>query len=180
MKQKLLELMPELDWIEDGDLRTKTLAVWQDAMERGGWHPNDLATIPFTLLIDPCPADFLEHTRGVTRCAVALGDQLVETYGDRLPIHRDVLVSGGLLHDIGKLLEYERRDGKVVKSHFGALVRHPFSGVGLAMEHGLPAEVVHVIAMHAKEGNLGQRSIEGILIHHADFSNFEPLKLRFA
>ena len=33
-----------------------------------------------------------------------------------------------------------------------------------------------MIAYHSKEGDLGKRTVEAIIIHHADFVNFEPLK----
>ena len=31
-----------------------------------------------------------------------------------------------------------------------------------------------MIATHAKEGNLGKRSVESHIAHHADFMTFEP------
>ena len=77
---------------------------------------------------------------------------------------------------MGKLLEYEKKDGKVVKSRRGKWLRHPFSGVGLGFKRGMPEEVLHMIAMHAKEGNLSPRMPAGVLVHHADFMNFEPFK----
>jgi hypothetical protein len=55
-------------------------------------------------------------------------------------------------------------------------VRHPFSGVGLAMRFDLPHEVLHMIATHAGEGHLGKRTVESIIVHHADFLSYEPFK----
>ena len=54
--------------------------------------------------------------------------------------------------DVGKLLEFEIVDGEPRKSEYGKHIRHPFSGVGLAFKHGLPSEIMHVIATHSKEG----------------------------
>jgi hypothetical protein len=31
-----------------------------------------------------------------------------------------------------------------------------------------------MIATHAKEGNLGKRTVESLIVHHADFMSFEP------
>ena len=42
------------------------------------------------------------------------------------------LLSGAILIDVGKLLEYEKTEGKLVQGRDGQLVRHPFSGVALA------------------------------------------------
>jgi hypothetical protein len=96
--------------------------------------------------------------------------------GDALPIDMDILVAGAILIDVGKLLEYEIVGGKAVQSQRGKFVRHPFSGVGLAMECGLPDSVCHIIAAHAGEGDLVKRSVEATIVHHADFMSFLPFK----
>ena len=44
------------------------------------------------------------------------------------------------------------------------------------MAAGLPAEVLHIIAMHAGEGNLGKRIAEAVIVHHCDFIHFESVK----
>jgi putative nucleotidyltransferase with HDIG domain len=85
-------------------------------------------------------------------------------------------VAGGLLHDIGKLLEYRRQGERTIKSRRGELLRHPFSGAALAFKHGLPDEVIHIIALHAREGEGSERSVEAIIVTHADFVNYESLK----
>lgn len=177
MEEKISELLPELAEIEDGALRDKVVAAYEAALERGGWQPEDMARIPFTLLIEPCPATYLEHTRVVTRCAVAVAAAMAETYGPRLNIDRDHLVAAALLHDVGKLLEYREEGGGFVKSELGRMLRHPFSGAALCYEFGLPAAVVHVVATHAREGEGARATLEAIIIHHADFMNFEPFKL---
>jgi putative nucleotidyltransferase with HDIG domain len=170
------QVFPEADLIAEDALKQQVKAVLKDAIELGGWRPEDLETIPFTLLIPDCPVNLIHHTRAVTRTAVAIADNLKEQYGDRVAINMDILVAGSLLHDVGKFLEYARKDGGVVKSEIGNLLRHPFSGQALAYKHGLPFEVLHMIAYHSKEGDLGKRTVEAIIIHHADFVNFEPLK----
>ena len=88
-----------------------------------------------------------------------------------------LVVAGAILHDIGKLLEYETRDdGMTVQTLYGKLMRHPFSGAALAHEFGLPVEVQHMIAAHAGEGDKVKRTPEGTLINKADFMNFETLR----
>jgi len=56
------------------------------------------------------------------------------------------------------------------------LVRHPFSGIAIADRFGLPPEVQHIIGTHSKEGDLGKRTVESIIVHHADFVSFEPFQ----
>jgi putative nucleotidyltransferase with HDIG domain len=177
MRQRLLELMPEFMLIQDEELRDKTIRVWEAAMERGGWTPDALTQMPFTLLINPCPASYIEHIRAVTLTAYRAAELFGEIYGERVPLEMDYLVSGGLLHDIGKLLEYEPGDnGMTVQTDYGRLMRHPFSGAALAHEFGLPMEIQHMIAAHAGEGDKVKRSPEATLINKADFMSFETLR----
>jgi len=178
MEEKIKELLPEINEIKDAGLRGKVAAVIQAALERGGWQPADMTRIPFTLLIDPCPASYAEHVRGVTRSALGIARAMAETYGDRLKINLDTLVAGALLHDVGKLVEYHNVDGKTVKSKTGKMLRHPFSGAALCYEFGLPDEVTHCVAVHAHEGDGARATAEAIIINHADFANFEPFKLK--
>jgi len=176
MEEALKKLIPELDLIADGELKDKVLAVWKEALELGGWQPDDLKTIPFTLLIPDCPIGFLDHVRAVTRTAVEAAGVMEKIYGNAIAINRDYLVAGALLHDIGKLLEYRRQDETTVKSRRGELLRHPFTGAALTFKHDLPDEVTHMVALHAREGEGARRSVEAIIITHADFLNYESLK----
>ena len=169
------KIFPLIDRISNSSLLARTVACWEEATKRGGWTKDDLNKIPFTLL----PADYrpsiVEHTNGVAEAAVAMAEVIKRTYGDKAPIDMDILISGGVLHDVGKVLEYSSVNGKFIKSELGKMVRHPVSGAGLAAEMGLPAEVQHIIASHSFEGDKTPRTIEAILVHHADFANFEAL-----
>jgi putative nucleotidyltransferase with HDIG domain len=175
MREKLLKLIPEFGQIKDQELKEKTIRVWEKALKTRNMTPEDMLRMPFTLLIDPCPANFVEHTRGVVNVSVNAAKALKEVYQDKMTINMDYLLSGALLHDVGKILEYIEKDGKFVKSKEGKFLRHPFSGVGLAFDVGIPDEIMHMIAVHAGEGDGKWRSTEAIIIHHADFTNFEPL-----
>ena len=176
MKTKIKKIFPELDLIKDKKLRQKTIDVWIEAIEIGGWKITDLERIPFTLLIPDCPVNIIEHTRSVTQIAIEAAKKLLQFNGDAYEIDMDILISGGLLHDVGKIVEYVDEPDGIRKSEMGKLLRHPFSGAGLAMRHDLPDKVVHMIAVHAKEGDGGYRCPEAVVVHHADFMNFEPLK----
>jgi hypothetical protein len=178
MSESFDSLIPEVLEIEDGELRRKVEAVWKEAMGHRDWSPADIREIPFTLLVDAVPVSFLEHVRTVCKLCIAAADILVESYGDRVRIHRDHLIAGALLADVGKLLEFEKKDGKIVKSRSGQLLRHPFSGVGLSYRHDLPEEVMHIIAVHSKEGDHVKRTTEALIFHHADFTDFDIFKYR--
>jgi putative nucleotidyltransferase with HDIG domain len=177
MKQELFELLPELGEISDSELQEKTIKVWLEAMKGGNWKIEDLHLIPFTLLIENTSVNLIEHTRAVTMCCTEIAAALEEMYEGRVAINKDYLLAGALLHDVGKLLEYKKEKDKIVKSKEGELLRHPISGAALAFSLGLPQEVLHVIAAHSKEGDGARRSVEAVIVNHADFLNFDIFKL---
>ncbi|HEU5450472.1 MAG TPA: HD domain-containing protein [Terriglobales bacterium] len=170
------ELWPELEWIQDGDLRVKVEQTWKRALGLSPLTAEDLDRIPFTLLVPNCPVSFMEHKRCVVHIARRAAEAMREFMGGALAIDLDVVIAGAILADVGKLLEYEKAEGKARQSRRGELLRHPFTGVALAMECGVPDEVCHVIAAHAAEGNLVKRSAEAWIVHHADFMAFDPIK----
>jgi putative nucleotidyltransferase with HDIG domain len=170
------KIFPEMEWIKDADLREKVEKVWQDAFEIGGWEDSDLDTIPFTLLVPDTDINLFDHTRIVTHLCRQIAQPLKNM--QKLDIDEDLLIAGALLHDVGKLLEYEKKDGKVVVARSGRLLRHPLSGMGLTVKWGLPEEVSHTIAVHSREGERSPRSVEATVIHHADFIMFHSFKSR--
>ncbi|MCX5801509.1 MAG: HD domain-containing protein [Candidatus Eisenbacteria bacterium] len=178
VKEEMRRLLPECEEISDVKLRAATLKAWVLGLERGGWKPSDIDFLPFTLLIPECDVSLLAHTRAVTKAAIKLGDVVAEFFSESLSINKDVLISGALVHDVGKLLEFQKKQGFFVKSPTGALLRHPFSGVFLAERAGLPPEVIHIVAVHAHEGDGGYRSAEAIIVNHCDFALFESLKAK--
>jgi putative nucleotidyltransferase with HDIG domain len=180
MKKEVLELWPELDWIKDEGLREKTAKTWEIALERSVLTADDLNKIPFTLLCGPnLKVTFMDHKRSVVHIAHDAGNKMNDMYHGELPVNMDVLISGAILADVGKLLEYVLdANGKAVQGTYGKYLRHPFSGVSLAEECGVPAEVCHIIATHAGEGNLVKRTTEAFVVHHADFMTFEPFRER--
>jgi putative nucleotidyltransferase with HDIG domain len=164
MNRKYIEkIFPEINEIGDKQLRHGVVKAWLLAMKRGGWRKID--DVPFTLLTKT-KRTLIQHTRTVTKMAMAVASA-------RQDLNRDILIAAGLLHDVGKLLEYSRKRKAIVKSKFGRLVRHPVSGYGLVLEVGLPLDVAHIIAAHSKEGEGVARSREAVVIHHCDFIDFD-------
>lgn len=169
----------ELAWIEDEKIKTTTAKTWELALKKSVMTPDDLNTIPFTLLVPDLKVSFMAHKRAVVHVARDAGKQSVKFFGSDLPVNMDVLIAGAILADVGKLLEYEKdAKGNSVQGNYGKYLRHPFSGVSLAEQCGVPPEVCHIIATHAKEGDLIQRTTEAYLVHHADFMTFLPFKDR--
>ena len=178
--ENVYELWPELNWIKDEELREKTAKTWELALEKSVLSGDDLQRIPFTLLCGPdLKVSFMDHKRAVVHIAYEAGKKVQEFFGDELPVNMDVLVSGAILADVGKLLEYVLdENGNAVQGSYGKYLRHPFSGVSLAETCGVPPEVCHIIATHAGEGDMVKRTTEAYLVHHADFMTFLPFKER--
>lgn len=178
MRQEVERLWPELEWIGDDTLRQQVTETWVRALERSQLVPEDLERIPFTLLVPDCPATFMEHKRCVVHIALRGAEAMIEFMGTSLAIDLDTVIAGAILADVGKLLEYEWDGDEVRQSARGRALRHPFTGVALALECGVPDAVCHIIAAHAGEGELVKRSAEAIIVHHADFMAYLPFKNR--
>ncbi len=176
MKKEIKDLWPELEWILDEDLREKVAKTWELALDRSVLSIEDLKTIPFTLLVKDLSVSFMAHKRSVVHICREAGLKMKEFFGKDLPVDMDVLISGAILADVGKLLEYELKDGKVVQGMYGKYLRHPFSGVSIAEKCGVPPAVCHIIAAHAGEGDKIKRSTEAYIVHHIDFMTFLPFK----
>lgn len=157
----------ELSWIQDETIRKKVINVWKTAAERGKWE--SIYDAPFTLLIEDS-GRLTDHTKRITNLAKAVYDLRNEN------INLDFLIAGALLHDVGKLLEYEKKGGKYVKGEYGNRFRHPVSGSLLAKELGLPEEIVLIIYAHSHEGDKLKRSPEAVIVNHCDFIDFEIKK----
>ena len=176
MTEQVLKIWPEINWIKDEEIREKTLKAWVWAIENSVLTTEDLETIPFSLLIKDCNVSFMNHKRTCVHLAVDIAKRMKGNFGDEIEIDMDTLVAGAILIDIGKLLEYEMVGGKLTTSNYGKIVRHPFSGLAIAARFDLSPEIQHIIGTHSKEGDLGKRTVESIIIHHADFVSFEPFK----
>lgn len=171
----------QLARIEKPEIVDKVVDTWVLACELGNWKRiEDLKKIPFTLLTDTHGINFIEHAIAVTEGAYHLAKAQKVGYKS-MPYYVDFdrLVAGGLLHDVGKLLEIEPDgEGGYMKSHNGKCTRHPISGAILAAKMGFDEETINTIACHAKEGEGRPQVIETILIHQADFATFNPLVMK--
>jgi putative nucleotidyltransferase with HDIG domain len=177
MKESVKILWPEIEWIKNESLKEKVTECWSYAIENSVLTLEDLQTIPFSLLIKDCKISFMKHKRTVVHLAVEMARIMKQNFGDQIQINMDYLIAGAILIDVGKLIEYEKINGQLCTSKKGELIRHPFSGQAIAARFGIPYEIQHIIATHSKEGDLGKRTVESIIVHHADFVSFEPFKM---
>lgn len=168
----------QLSSIGSTTTRDMTVATWVEAARLGGWQSvSDLKAMPFTLLTKTHGISLVDHTIAVTEGALALARAQTKAYA-HMPYNVDMdrLTAGGLLHDVGKLVEIEKDEkGGFRKSRKGMYARHPISGAIIAARCGVSDDIVNTIACHAKEGDGAPKVLETVLIHQADFATFDPL-----
>ena len=174
LRQGVRESLPELGDIQDADLRDKVvealaLGLSETEFERlEDMRPSGNYNTP--AMLRGTQAD---HFRGVARMAVALADGIEAVMGP-IGIDRDVLIAGGLCHDMGKAYEFSPRNLERWQANPGAAgfpsVRHPGYSVHLALTVGLPEAVVHIVGAHSMhaEGQFVQPSLENVIIQYAD------------
>ncbi len=105
----------------------------------------------------------VEHTYNVTVLALDIAKHL-KRYKK---IDLDVLIAGSLLHDLGKLFEFQRVGDEL--QHSGMSLEHDRLWGAELYARGFPEEVVHIVLSHrGKEGASEPKTIEALIVHHAD------------
>ncbi|MCX7780099.1 MAG: HD domain-containing protein [Negativicutes bacterium] len=179
MRKAILELLPEINWIQNLQLCEAVVDSYVDALTEGGWEPSDMDKIPFALAFPNCPTSYLCHVKAVTRmCRMILEEynSIYQGQGDFL-LDNDRLIAGALLHDVGKFVEWKKgEDGNYGKSQTGKDLRHPISGTVIAMRNGIPSDIAHIVAYHAHEGDGVKRSPEAVIVNKVDMMNFDSIR----
>ena len=179
MREKLLAIFPEINWIQDEKIKSAVIACHEYVINKSGWTIEDYDKMPFIKSFAGCPVSCLQHNRVVTRMCKMVLEEYNAAYigqGD-YKLDHDTVIAGAILHDIGKFLEWKKVEGAPSeKSEQGKLLRHPVSGAIVAAMHGLPDEIVHCIYVHSTEGNSAKRSPEAVLIWKIDELNFDCIR----
>lgn len=129
------------------------------------------------------PGGLLEHTVGVMKTCFHLIKKC------RGPLNEDLLLAGALLHDVGKVKEFDQRlsGGYTVE---GSLLGHPFLGAEIVGKKislisdfppQLAVDLKHLILTHhEKSGHGGPRAPstkEAVILHRADSLDAEINRL---
>lgn len=124
MKDKLLQLFPEIGLIGNASLQKNVIDTYIAALEQGNWKVKELCELPFTLDFPEFIFSYADHVHGVTQISAEAAKAFNRTYASnkKYQVNVDLTIAGALLHDVGKLLEYER--SKTVTSGKPLTVRH--------------------------------------------------------
>jgi len=157
---------PELDRIEDDELRDQVVEAWTLGLERGGWQ--DISDIPYAWNIHEVTN--VEHVRGVTKIAIESAEIQRDSHGADPDV--DVVVAACLLHDVGKAYEYvDFVDAELLdepdREHYASEeIPHSISGYALAHEVGCPLAVQRAIPHFL--GEVPTRTMEAELVKSAN------------
>jgi putative nucleotidyltransferase with HDIG domain len=179
LRRQVREELPEVAQISDPALQAKTVEAWAFALAHASF--KSIRDIPPAGNPDTNEAkrgDQTDHLRGVTRLAVGIAKEMAATYPE-LDIDMDVIVAGGLVHDVGKAWEFDpvnRRRWRTSQKKLGRpSIRHPAFGAHICLTVGLPEEVAHIAMAHSGEGELLVRSLECMIVHQADYTFWHTL-----
>lgn len=179
LKAQIRAELPEVDEISNADLREKVIEAWALALSGSSFRSiKDIppAGNPGVMVLKR--GDQTDHIRGVTRLAMKLAGEFAEHYPE-LKIDLDVVIAGGLCHDIGKPWEFDPENRKrwetAPRKAGKPSIRHPAYGAHICLTAGLPEEIAHIATAHSGEGELLVRSLENTIVHYADYTFWNVL-----
>jgi len=150
------------------------------------FYYNDFIEAPAALYYhEPYIGGLLEHTCGVVDQCLRLATDDIDT---------DLLLTGAILHDIGKCLDYNWKNSCVITmTDTGQLLGHITQGMMLISGQAVNCPdltterlnlLLHLIASHHGKLEYGSpvepRTKEAILLHNADMLNAELWKINKA
>ena len=154
-------VFPEIELIGDVGLRANVEAVWQEL-----WQQSELDSIDRLLTSPEIPYPHLPHNRAVIEMALAVASAFERFHG--VKVDRDVLVAAALLQDASKIVEYSVTDGTVTYSALGSQYPHGFWAAHVALKHGVPDSVCHIILTHTPQAPVFPTSLEGKILYYVD------------
>lgn len=179
LRRQITEELPELEQIKDDALRQKCVEAWAYALSHSSFTSiTQIAPSGNPDVNEAKRGDQTDHLRGVTRMALAIAQEMQSIYPE-LNIDMDVILAGGLLHDVGKAWEFDperRKRWSTEQKRTGRpSIRHPAMGAHICLTVGLPEEIAHIAMAHSGEGELLVRSLECMIIHQADYTFWNTL-----
>ena len=180
LRETVRQELVELAEIKDRELAEKVLDAWAYSLAESGY--GAISEIPgeglpgVTIMKSGTQVD---HVRGVTRLAIRLADEMTACTAG-FHCNRDVVVAGGLLHDVGKPFEFSpaNRAKWTANPRASGLpaARHTLHGYHVCLTCGLPVEIAHIAGAHSPEGELVVRSLECTVVHYADESYWKLMR----
>jgi 23S rRNA maturation-related 3'-5' exoribonuclease YhaM len=121
LRRQVREELPEITEIGDAGLRDKVTEAWAVALAHSSFSSiRDIPPAGNPDVNEARRGDQTDHLRGVTRLAAGSTREMGAAYPE-LAIDMDIVIAGGLLHDVGKAWEFNAvEDGRRRPSSQGA------------------------------------------------------------
>lgn len=179
LRQQIRQELPEIDQISDESLRNQAIEAWAYAIAHSSFSSiREIPPAGNPGVQEARRGDQTDHLRGVTRMAIAIADEMQSAYPE-LEIDKDIIIAGGLLHDVGKAWEFDperrKRWASQQRRYGRPSIRHPAIGAHICLTIGLPEEIAHIAMAHSGEGELLVRSLECMIVHQADYTFWNTL-----
>jgi len=173
-RKTLTQELPLIAKIDDGRLKELVIEVWVRLWRESPYR--DIGQAPNYLSEMDGDETLVRHTNAVVNMAQAVAREFQQAYG--ISLNFDRLLAGGLLHDVDKLVLYERKGDSVQLSELGRKVSHGGYGAKVAAQVGLPQEIVNIIACHSPmQHEVLPTTIEAVLVAASDTANFQSYRL---
>lgn len=176
-RRKVLDLIPEISLISSDQSRQRCTSIWASLWKAGPWP--DLMAVP-SLPDVPVSSvnNLVSHTRRVVRGCRALADALERpnAFDEK---SMDEITEAAILHDVGKILEYEPgNDGASHRlSTLGRTMPHAATGAVWAFDAGATPRVSRSIYVHTPAVAASPDCLEAIILFAVDQCDADAARL---
>jgi len=158
----VVALFPAVKDIADSTLRTAVIATWEELWAMSAW--TRIEEVPTSTEI---PYPTLPHNQCVLEMALAVADAFERHHG--VTVNRDFLIASAVLQDASKVVEFAPgADGKAAPTEIGKHYPHAFWAAHVALRHGIPDEIAHVLLTHTPQAPKFPSTIEGKILYYVD------------
>jgi hypothetical protein len=159
----LATIFPELAQVRDAKLRGQVDALWQRL-----WSESRFERLEDVPVSSKIARPHLPHAQAVVRLAVQAADVADAVHA--MPLDRDVLIAAAIAQDAGKLVEYEPAAGekRYARTRLGTDLQHSVYAAHVALELGMPLDVVHIMLAHSPSTSLEPKSRECMVLFWID------------
>lgn len=187
-RERLVELYPEIMFVKGEELRNQVIDAFLLGLEEFGWEEKgSLENVPVN--VGTLPADTeatcLEHIRSAARGCKNVVDYLTPWCKEMgYELNHDIAISGILLHDIGKLVQYDRdENNNACHRDIGNWLVHTTGGAYVTKKAGLPDVITHLVLTHshsqAPEGVNAYEIPEAPIIKWSDFASWSIVEMKY-
>ncbi|MDG6994890.1 MAG: HD domain-containing protein [Nitrososphaerota archaeon] len=167
---ELSKSIPLLNLISDTKIRFDTSSVFVQLLHESKWK-----TLEEQPIVSSIRVSGLEHVNTVVELCVSTAEILRKFH--KVQINMDYLISGAVLHDASKLVEYEPTESGERKTKLGELGQHTIRCVSLMLSKNMPMEIVHIVLTHTPQSASMPKTIESVILYFADSTDYNVLRI---